>query len=273
MGAPTELTRCPLCASTRFDLGARIGHRQLARCRACGHRFASVYDEDELQAFGAAVCAGDTGPRATAEERARVWTDVLDLCLAALPHPRSLLDIGAGDGSFLAHVRARLPELALVAVEPCAPARAAIERAAPGVRFAAASAEALAVASEAHAAHDVAVMFQTLEHVRDPLRAVRGAFAALRPGGVLLVAVPNRHGHPVTRRGLRADCYANDGHLHFWAPRPLQRVLASAGFPDLRRVRRFGGGPRGGWVRDATQYLLRFAGRASELRYLARKPG
>ena len=273
MRAPTELTRCPLCASTQWDRGARIGHRQLARCRACGHGFAAVYDEEHLQAFEAAVCAGNTGPPASAEERARVWADILDLCLAACPRPRSVLDVGAGDGSFLAHVRERIPETALAAIEPCASARGAIARAVAGARFVAESAEALATAREAHGACDVVVMFQTLEHVRDPQLAVRGAFAALRPGGVLLAAVPNRCGHPVTLRGVRADCYANDGHLHFYAPRTMRRLLEAAGFTDVRRVRRFGGGPRAAPLHRAARYLLRLAGRSSELRYLAIKRG
>src|SRR5690606_2387907 len=41
------------------------------------------------------------------------------------------------------------------------------------------------------AGYDVVVMIETVEHLLDPAQTVRQAFHLLRPGGAMLVTVPN----------------------------------------------------------------------------------
>jgi SAM-dependent methyltransferase len=102
---------------------------------------------------------------------------------AALARPGSrVLDVGCGAGAFAA----LLPEgVRYQGLEPHATA-------APGVFSTAAV---LAETVEAHAArcpgaYDLACAFQVLEHAADPLGMASAMVACLRPGGLLVLAMP-----------------------------------------------------------------------------------
>jgi SAM-dependent methyltransferase len=115
-------------------------------------------------------------------------------------------------------------------------------------------------------------MLQTLEHLRDPLAACRGALHCLRTGGLLFVTVPNRRSLAVWRHGRAADCYANGTHLQFFAKATLHRLLHAAGFLRARRLVGFGGGQHAAWLPALLQYSLRVACLSTELRFVAWRP-
>ncbi|HEX5050547.1 MAG TPA: class I SAM-dependent methyltransferase [Planctomycetota bacterium] len=220
--------------------------------------------------YHAAYYADENDPRiaAWASAHEAVWNAIVDQILLLHPTATSLLDVGAGGGGLLARLHARRPDLALAAVEPAAPARAALTRRFPGICFPADSAEQLEAVD---ARFDVVMMLQTLEHVHDPLVACRGAWHCLRPGGLLMVTVPNRRSLAVLRHGRAADCYANGTHLQFFARTTLHALLRRAGFDRVRRRVDFGGGQHSKWLPQLAQYALRAAGWSSELRYVACK--
>lgn len=263
---------CPLCAGERLQPTAVIGHRRLARCRSCRHEFVSGCDDAALAAeYRAAYYAAGDDPRidAWAAAHAPVWDAIAAQVFALAPQAQSLLDVGAGSGGFLLRLAAQRPGLALAAVEPSTAARDALARRLPGITFPAADAGQLdAIGSR----FDVVTLLQTLEHLREPLAACRGALACLRPGGLLFVTVPNRRALAVRRRGRRADCYANGTHLQFFDRHGVSCLLRRAGFADVRRVVAFGGGQhrRRPWV--LAQYALRALGWSVELRFAARRP-
>ena len=266
-----ERRTCPVCVGAELrDLDA-LGHRRLAGCRRCGHRFVARCDDALLEAeYRAAYYDGAEDPRiaAWAAAHQRVWDAVLEQILAIAPRATSLLDVGAGSGGFLLRVRTRSPALQLAAVEPAAAARAALRQRLPDVTFPAETADRL---GDVAARFDVVTMLQTLEHLRDPLAACRGAWTCLRPGGLFLVAVPNRRSFAVWRRGRAADCYANGTHLQFFAAREVRRLLRSAGFAHVRRLIAFGGGQHAAWLPSLAQYAARVAGFATEVRFVAQR--
>jgi SAM-dependent methyltransferase len=178
-----------------------------------------------------------------------------------------VLDVGAGTGGLLARLRARRPDVALAAVESSAAARAALRRTFPGITLAGDDAAQLDARS---GTFDVITMLQTLEHLPDPLAACRGARSCLRPGGLLLVTVPNRRSLAVLRRGRAADCYANGTHLQFFAGATVIALLRAAGFSRIERLVGFGGGQHTAWLPNVAQYLVRVLGWSTELRFVAR---
>jgi len=70
-------------------------------------------------------------------------------------------------------------------------------------------------------AYDLVIAEQVLEHVLWPFRAVRSAYAMLRPGGWFLVATPFL---------IRVHAYPND--CSRWTELGLKHLLIEGGFPE-----------------------------------------
>lgn len=68
---------------------------------------------------------------------------------------------------------------------------------------------------------DLIFTSNTLEHVADIAGFLRGAVHLLRPGGVMIVAVP-----PITSDELWVANIANPYHLNIWSPRQWSATLA-----------------------------------------------
>jgi SAM-dependent methyltransferase len=79
--------------------------------------------------------------------------------------------------------------------------------------------------------HDVVCHFQVLEHVSDPAGFMRDCEAALRPGGVLIVAVPAEDSFV----GLAESSWLNmpPHHLTRWPDRALQQCLLALGLQPV----------------------------------------
>lgn len=84
--------------------------------------------------------------------------------------------------------------------------------------------------------YDVLLFGDTLEHVPDPVTVLRALVTKLRPGGVLVVSIPNVANWAV-RLGLLAGRfrYTDRGildrtHLRFYTQRTLVEMLEHAGF-------------------------------------------
>jgi SAM-dependent methyltransferase len=86
---------------------------------------------------------------------------------------------------------------------------------------------------------DVVTMWHSLEHVHDPMTALREAYRLLAPGGRLLVAVPNIDS--LAFRWFGSAWYGLDlpRHLTHFAPWTLQLMLERVGFRvgPIRMVR------------------------------------
>lgn len=260
---------CSICACPAAVSIGQIGHRQLARCSGCGHRFVAKWSDEALaDEYRAAYYSDASDPRIDAWATAHrvVWDAIVDQLLSLHPSASTFLDVGSGSGGFLGRLRHRHPDAGLGAVESAAPARDALSVRMPDLTFVTDKAECLDQVQERF---DVVTMLQTLEHVSDPLAAVRGALRCLNPGGLLFATVPNRRSLSVLRHGRTADCYANGTHLQFFSRKSLFKLIREAGFPRITRVIHFGGGQHTARLHATVQYLVRLLGLSTELRVVA----
>jgi SAM-dependent methyltransferase len=86
----------------------------------------------------------------------------------------------------------------------------------------------------AGARYDAVILWHVAEHLHEPGATVRAIARLLRPGGVLLIAVPN-FGSPEARIG-RAGWFHLDvpRHLVHFTPSTLTAILEAAGFQPVK---------------------------------------
>lgn len=122
----------------------------------------------------------------------------------------SVLDVGCGRGAFLSKVKS--PDITGIELNKSAAAFARKR----GISVV----ETLLGehAKDRPAAYDVVTAFQVVEHIADPLPFLRDCITVLKPGGLLIIAVPNNDAF------IRfADLPLNQPphHVGLWAPKSL----------------------------------------------------
>ena len=144
----------------------------------------------------------------------------------ALPAGRAV-DVGCGRGDLAAALVGR--GWAVTGVEP-SPAACAVARA----RGVDAREGTLGDVPLEPAAYDLAVFQHSLEHVPDPIADLRSVAAALRPGGIVSITVPNFGSWQSRRFGSRWFHLDLPRHRVHFTDTGLRRALAAAGFEPIR---------------------------------------
>jgi len=228
-----EMPECPACAGTRFryfDLGR--GNR-LRRCVACETISAPDYvDPAEVYVdgymFGQAGRFGVDVRHPTYQRYlARVADRRIGMIERATGRRRgSLLDVGSGTGEVL--VAARERGWRVQGVEPeRTGAQMARDR---GLEVTVSSLEASGLPERSF---DVVSAFHVLEHLPDSRSFLRTLARWARPGGAVVVEVPNWRS--VQRRRLRQD-WLNlrpGEHLVHFTPQTLAATLRASGIEPL----------------------------------------
>jgi SAM-dependent methyltransferase len=92
-------------------------------------------------------------------------------------------------------------------------------------------------------AFEAVTMWETLEHIDDPLAALQDARSRLKPDGLLALSVPNLNAPDI--RSMRGDSLqihggpAWPGHVNLWTPATLALLLRRAGFEPLHMAGQF----------------------------------
>lgn len=267
--------RCPLCggASLALELDALPGWggapARLLRCRACSLRslfprptraeLASASEPAEPRGpvrFDPASLAGTepfesatwTGRRLAGVFSHLAWRRKVRAQLALLPALGAgevLLDVGCGRGDLLAAARDALGCEAL-GIELSA--RAASEARRRGLRVL----EGTLLEAELPRSIACATLFSVLEHEPEPREALARLAAHLRPGGVVIVEVPDA-GSPAARAGGRWwAALEAPAHVCHYDERALARALSDAGL----RVSSLTRGGTAAWQQLGSERLL-----------------
>ena len=236
-----DRTRCPLCGTgptvevlrgvdPRFAIPGDYAVLWCPNCLVASTH--PVPDREELEAhyppgydpFRPAD-GDDAGPRwrrvlLEAERR-------LKPIIAGAPDRGSLLDVGCGNGDFMAAMRRRGLQVLGVDASPLATAQVGRR----GMR--AVTGDFLEV-DLPEGSFDVVVMNHLLEHVRDPRGCLAKAYALLRPEGAFLVGVPNFASWERTIFGPAWSDLELPRHLYHFTAEGLSRLLVAAGFRVVR---------------------------------------
>ncbi|HEV2423307.1 MAG TPA: class I SAM-dependent methyltransferase [Terriglobia bacterium] len=179
-----------------------------------------------------------------------------------------ILDVGCGLGLFLLALDPKRWDRYGIEVMPAALREARRRLGADRIL-----AEDLSAAVLPDAQFDVITFWDVLEHLPDPVAALRQSFRLLRPGGLLLVRAPNLASYLARRFG--GDWYelSLPYHLFHFTPATLARVVEASGFKVRASGDSKGAGNHHAFKHTVLNRLMRLHGpRGGRLRYYLVKP-
>lgn len=214
---------CLVCGSTEYGvLGKQYAHAYLVKCSACGLVFCSrIPSDEELHDHYTKY------PRNTAISPLTIsrYEQLLD---QFEPYRRTnrLLDIGCGDGHFLAVARSKGwevfgTEFTSEAVEVCC---------SKGIQMH----KGIIQSWNDRGDFDVITSFEVLEHITDGREHAKKIHELLRTGGLFYFTTPNFNS--LSRRVLRGKWKIIEypEHLCYYTAQTIHRLLADAGLKKLR---------------------------------------
>jgi len=236
---PTELlASCPVCGSPDLHDKLQVQDKSVSQetftiqqCAACGFQFtnprpdaASIgkyYESDAYVSHNSAA----QGLVNRLYKVARYFTVRRKVALITrLNGGRAghLLDYGCGTGHFLAG--AKRAGWQVTGLEPNDRARRDAS-----ARVGQPVLEATALAGLAPASFDVITLWHVLEHVHTLAETLTQLISKLKPGGRLLIAVPNAESLDAQHYRQNWAAFDVPRHLYHFAPGPMRQLLASHG--------------------------------------------
>ncbi|MCX6993628.1 MAG: class I SAM-dependent methyltransferase [Kiritimatiellaeota bacterium] len=229
-----ETADCPLCGAgngkpTRFDFTPY----KLARCAECGLYFCAtrLKPEDVAKLYAHHdYFEGQGYDSYAAQEPALRLTfrRFLKKLNAAFPLQGALLEIGCGYGYLLDEARPYFQQRVGTDFSPQAVKQAATY----GAKIYQGDIDGLPRDDR----YDCIILAHVIEHVYRPVPLLRAIRDKLKAGGVVAVATPNIGSLWFPIMGRKWASFKIPEHVAFYERPTLNRLLASAGFRDIRTI-------------------------------------
>lgn len=225
-----EAVECGACGARRARFAGAIGRRRYAVCLGCGvERLYDRLAENRLDLlYGTYYAPSEPSPAALEQQLANPTfahrRRRLEQCLAG--RTRRILEIGCGDGNFLAVLRRA--GWSVHGQEVSADTAALVERR-HGVPVTTEPFEILS----SDPPFPVVAAYHVFEHIYHPAAWLQRVRQLIEPDGLLHLQVPNAAA--LTRR-LSGEAWSSlvfPQHVYFYEPRTLQSLLNGLGFTVL----------------------------------------
>lgn len=227
--------RCPLCQRAGAPVLYQKDGIPVCRCGACCLVFApssevvAVRGEDDtfysLDYFNGRPRSGYVGYSETADALAATARRLLSTVLAARPSLDCLLEIGSGGGQFLAAAAPHFGRVYGVEIcegictRPLAPNVTLFERKLESIR-----------SDELGAKATVIVMWDVVEHFREPREAIAMLGDLAAPGCLLFLTTGNVASAVARLMGRHWRLMTPLEHYSFFSPRTIALLLEEGGF-------------------------------------------
>ena len=213
---------CPGCrCEGRFRVTMRKGMYQYRRCGRCGFFYAFPRPSilglvRRLSSF--APMAPPLSPHQQEKSLQELMPRV-NWIQQQLPHAKSLLDIGAGNGAFVAAAKRAGFDATGTELVPGSGRF-------PGIQILVGDLGELDLLPRSF---DVITLWDTIEHVLDPVGVTRRCLELLRADGLLVIQTPNQAGFSARLRGAGWWAFGPSDHVQVFRPRALFGLIARAG--------------------------------------------
>jgi SAM-dependent methyltransferase len=216
-------------------------HLSLVECPECRLLYASPALTPEFLAGAYCDAAYDSGEEA--DYAAATYANKLPAIVARIGRRDTALEVGAGNGAFLA----RLKEAGFSNVIGVEPSHAAAATADASIR------ESIRVSvfrsdEFSPGSFDLFACFQTLEHIREPRQLCEAAFRLLRPGGTIFLVVHDQASWVTRLAGERSPIFDIE-HQQLFTRASLRYLLESCGFEQIEITTLRNRYPLGYWIR------------------------
>jgi len=237
---------CGLCGSEERDTRFTDGPFSVVRCRECGLTYVTprlgdsslleqVYDEAYWSSNSASE-RGYTDYRADERLYLKTYRRRLSVLRRHFDGAGRVLDVGCAAGYFLEVMRGEGWDVTglepSAAILPFAEERLGRENVKGGR---------LGEVDLEEGSFDLITMWDVIEHIPDPVGAVREVGRLLAPGGKLLIETQNVSSTAARVLGRRWQHYKHAEHIYHFDPSTLERMLGEAGFEILENRPWLGG--------------------------------
>ncbi|MBU0508184.1 class I SAM-dependent methyltransferase [bacterium] len=223
---------CPACGSGDFRTRLEKGGFDFVACAHCETLLVNPRPSPEmLEEFyekSQSIRHWSTKIYPASEEvrRQKIFVpraeQVIELCRKHRVGTTTLVDIGAGFGTFGEELRKRSVFETVVAVEPSPELAASCRR--KGLTVV----ESVFEKAEIENA-DVITCFELIEHLFSPRDVVRSCRESLAAGGMLILTTPNVKGFDILVLGGASDTVIGPNHLNLFHPQSLAMLLEECG--------------------------------------------
>jgi 2-polyprenyl-3-methyl-5-hydroxy-6-metoxy-1,4-benzoquinol methylase len=231
-----EPISCPLgCPRPELKWQFADGVHSIKRCLCCsivfvpsGPGLQSLYDAAYFeQKYTRPINSGYINANVAQKKMLGYLRRASSLCQGLNGNPGAILDVGCGTGRFLE--LAQKEGWTTQGLE-LFPGIAQETAARLGIKVSVSSILETDLPSQSC---DVISMFDVIEHIEEPVRALEICERILKPGGVLILTTPNFNG--LGRRMMGKDAFAiwPDEHLIYFRPSTLRKALELAGFSHV----------------------------------------
>lgn len=153
---------------------------------------------------------------------------VLELCQKHRVNMDSLLEVGAGFGTFCEELKSRGYFKRVVAVEPTPDlATTCTDK---GIETIQKPIEEITFSNASE--FSVVVSFEVIEHLFSPREFVNSIFQLLHPGGLLVLSCPNGQGFDIQTLGPLSNSVDHE-HINYFNPKSLPILLTACGYEVL----------------------------------------
>lgn len=228
------LKACPICGCDRLHYAFSKAGQAVCRCEDCKLVLLNPQPSDAALAaiYGQGYFLGSEDPQGR-EAVALMKSATAEGYLDALERYRGavggeLLEVGCGRGEFLAAAKRRGYQVSGLDVSADAVAAANEALGVQAVRCGQ-----LETAGFAEGSFDVCVLFDAIEHVRDPAALLSRVHGLLRPGGTLFLVTPSLDSP--SAKLLRQDWMEFKAeHLFYFDAETIRLALAKSHFKQVQ---------------------------------------
>lgn len=230
--------RCPACDADKPRFRFEKNSIRYEECRVCQTMYVNPRPSADVLAWfykgspNYAYWNEFIFPASEAARREKIFVPrvdrVLEICARYGVPTKSLIEVGAGFGTFCSEVKSRGLFERVVAVEPT-PDLAETCRS-RGLDVIESAVEQIDLGEEA--LFDIAANFEVIEHLFDPGSFIAHMRRLLRPGGLLVIACPNGKGFDVEVLGPLSNTVDHE-HINYFNPASLSALMERHGFETL----------------------------------------